>query len=751
MKFKTLTASLLAVACGVGVAVSYPDLPFNALATSLFSGDNSTSDGTSSMNSIEDYVGSLGSLESTEDSSSEGYFKVSFESNGGSTVSEVEVLGDTLLTKPENPTWLGYVFLDWYEDEDLSIVWDFSETLVSESMTLYAKWEMEKNFTVKFDTNGGSSLSSQVVASYELAEEPTTPTRSGYIFAGWYGDKDLEEVWDFETNIITENTTIYAKWTQIITSTTAGTIVNAYYQPVNEAEVSFYRNGAMMFEGTTNDEGVFYFYNVPTGVYNIKVEVDGKTFISSVSVEHTSGYQEIGTVIMPLDNVSSVLNISSSTYVSVVKNFDLVSAVLGSDVATGEGAVVQLNVSAYASEDSKEAIVAYKATDEIVAQYFQLNMSKSIVDTLVPTTEKVEISDYLVELVIELPTAYQGMDDYMIYREVDGGVQAITTKSNVYGEHFVVSSDKKTISLYTCHYSTFALVYSDSDVYSEDSTHPIKVEKVINEVYTTNPSVGSVGLSESAPTYGTTVVVIPYANAGFKVDYVTAVEKSGTALTVSANSDGTYQFKQKQENVTVTVAFVTTMQADYSSVPVTLFTDVNVYDSFCEAVTKVVNTGLMSGTGNSRFSPHENMTRGYLASILYNLSGDIGMYAYSGFSDVSTSDYFNAAVSWASANHIMTGNEDGQFRPYDTLTREEFAVVLYSFAEKYTNMTSLVYMVPVESRDVATVSGWAKQAVSWAVTTDMMEERYNQFFLPKAMTTRSDVAIAVAQFLKVMN
>lgn len=74
-----------------------------------------------------------------------------------------------------------------------------------------------KNYTVKFETNGGSTVRSQTVDKNGYAEVPETPVKNGYAFRGWYTDSKLTKLYDFETKI-KSNITLYAKWEEVITS-----------------------------------------------------------------------------------------------------------------------------------------------------------------------------------------------------------------------------------------------------------------------------------------------------------------------------------------------------------------------------------------------------------------------------------------------------------------------------------------------------------------------------------------------------
>lgn len=70
-------------------------------------------------------------------------------------------------------------------------------------------------YTVKFDTQGGSEISSLSVTSGNTIEKPSDPEREGYTFAGWYTDKECTAEFDFETKT-TKSITLYAKWTEAV-------------------------------------------------------------------------------------------------------------------------------------------------------------------------------------------------------------------------------------------------------------------------------------------------------------------------------------------------------------------------------------------------------------------------------------------------------------------------------------------------------------------------------------------------------
>lgn len=130
---------------------------------------------------------------------------------------DAETLFDTSVVKkgntvgvPAEPTNDGYSFAGWYTDVKCTTAYDFNLP-VNTDITLYAKWLAK--YTVSFDTDGGSTVESQTVVTGNKATKPTsTPTKKGYNFVGWYTDNTYTTEFDFENTIITDNTTIYAKF-----------------------------------------------------------------------------------------------------------------------------------------------------------------------------------------------------------------------------------------------------------------------------------------------------------------------------------------------------------------------------------------------------------------------------------------------------------------------------------------------------------------------------------------------------------
>ncbi|WP_186327885.1 InlB B-repeat-containing protein [Paenibacillus xylanexedens] len=155
-------------------------------------------------------------------------YTVNFDPNGGSVVADQTVPYGELVTAPDVPTKAGYTFGGWYTDSGLSKAFDFDNTTVTADITLYAKWTVN-SYTVNFESNGGSVVADQSIQHGDLAAAPDTPTKAGHTFAGWFTDSGLSQAFDFDNTTVTNDLTLYAKWTvnsyTVNFETSGGTVV----------------------------------------------------------------------------------------------------------------------------------------------------------------------------------------------------------------------------------------------------------------------------------------------------------------------------------------------------------------------------------------------------------------------------------------------------------------------------------------------------------------------------------------------
>lgn len=133
-------------------------------------------------------------------------YTVTFDTQGGNLISSVEVKKNEVVARPNNPTKEGYTFLEWRLDDE---IYDFNQK-ITKDITIVATWKKDSSrvaYTIKFDTDGGNTLSNMIVSDGKITSLPK-PVKEGYVFSGWYlNDKKIEV-----GEIITKNETLKAKW-----------------------------------------------------------------------------------------------------------------------------------------------------------------------------------------------------------------------------------------------------------------------------------------------------------------------------------------------------------------------------------------------------------------------------------------------------------------------------------------------------------------------------------------------------------
>ena len=122
-------------------------------------------------------------------------YTITFDTNGGSEIAPITQDYGTEITAPANPTRKGYTFKGW--DKEIP------ETMPAENMTVKAQWEINQ-YTITFDTNGGSEIAPITQDYGTKITAPDKPTRKGYTFKGW--DKEIPET------MPAENMTVKAQW-----------------------------------------------------------------------------------------------------------------------------------------------------------------------------------------------------------------------------------------------------------------------------------------------------------------------------------------------------------------------------------------------------------------------------------------------------------------------------------------------------------------------------------------------------------
>ena len=147
---------------------------------------------------------------------------VSFDVDGGSAVASQTIADGGKATLPTPPTKAGHMFGGWYTSNAYTTVFDFNSTITANTV-VYVKWitiPIPVSHTVSFNVDGGSAVAPQTIVDGGKVTAPAAPTKAGYTFGGWYKETSFATEWNFATDIVDANTTLYARWIRDVTPPT---------------------------------------------------------------------------------------------------------------------------------------------------------------------------------------------------------------------------------------------------------------------------------------------------------------------------------------------------------------------------------------------------------------------------------------------------------------------------------------------------------------------------------------------------
>ena len=259
---------------------------------------------------------------------------------------------------------------------------------------------------------------------------------------------------------------------------------------------------------------------------------------------------------------------------------------------------------------------------------------------------------------------------------------------------------------------------------------------------TSGISGGSIQISVTHAQRGDTVTITALPDLGQQLEAISVTDSAGRKVAMSDLGDGKWSFAMPASAVTVSAAFVPDQSGPLP------FADVAQSDWFWEYVDYAYRAGLMSGmidsAGNTIFSPNTATTRGMVVTILYRYEGSPSA-GVSSFQDVAPSQYYSSAVSWASANKVVNGYEDGLFRPDQMITREQMAAILYRYAQyKGIDVSGQANLASYSDAD--RISSYAAAPMAWANYAGLINGMEDHTLQPNGSATRAQVAAILMRF-----
>ena len=193
-----------------------------------------------------------------------------------------------------------------------------------------------------------------------------------------------------------------------------------------------------------------------------------------------------------------------------------------------------------------------------------------------------------------------------------------------------------------------------------------------------------------------------------------------------------------------------TIVPSYASDVCSKYKDVDLTSWYHSGVHYVVVNGLMTGTSQNTFSPHDCTTRGMLVTILYRMSGSPHIAGVSKFADISPNSYYYNSAIWAYNIGIIRGTSETTFSPKKNITRQDLAVILMRYVEHRNGSVS-------QSADLSRyadrndISSYALPAMKWAVGNGIINGVSDTELAPLKTASRAEVATMIMRIASKCN
>ena len=253
---------------------------------------------------------------------------------------------------------------------------------------------------------------------------------------------------------------------------------------------------------------------------------------------------------------------------------------------------------------------------------------------------------------------------------------------------------------------------------------------------------GTVTAKKSYAEEGETFRFTVTPDEGWELDTLSVTDNRGTELDVKYEGDSVYSFKMPARRVEIQVSF---REIPPESLP---FTDIADNAWYADAVRYVYKHGLMAGTSATTFAPDVTTSRAMIATILWRMAGSPVVNYAMNFADVPQDQWYSEAIRWATSEGIVGGYGNGLFGTNDPITREQFAAMLYRFAQEQGYDVSIGENTNILSyTDVADLSEYAISAMQWAVGAGIINGTGDGSTLtPQGQATRAQAAVMLTRF-----
>ena len=652
--------------------------------------------------------------------------------------------------------------------------------------------------TVTFASNGGSVVDSKTCEYNQTITAPLAPTKEGFEFIAWYSDDALTTKWDFDNDTVTENTTLYAKWTEnppqiiyadlrilsddiddvrdvfsgyadvsesgdaIVIKLTSN-ILGRIYLNNNDGNFILDLNDNTLDPATEYDQPICADHNFTgsltiTGSGSIK---KGKTDLLYVSPSHKdavkimpkSGYDYF-TAKADGDNIfGDEKNTTVKTYAKDIADREYFTK---NELVITQGILGKYTVTFNANGHG----IAPDALSDVVE-------GSKISAPTAPTADGYTFGGWYKEAACENVWDFENdtvTDDITLYAkwtEAAEEPETYTVTFNANGgtvspESAETEEDGKLAALPTPTRSkyTFKGWYTAKSGGTKVTTDTVFTADAT--LYAQWKSKGSSGGGGGAIEYkvlfdtdGGEAIPGKYVEKNDKLAEPTAPTKDGYTF------DGWYTDKELTTaydfDTKVTKSF--TLYAKWVEAKAThvcpseKFSDLDTTKWYHEDVDYVLDNKIMLGTSDTEFDPEGSLTRGMLVTILYRSEGEPATNRSIPFSDVDMGAYYANAVIWAQQVGIVKGISETEYAPDMEVTREQLATIMFRYAA-FKGMDAVTLEENLGFNDASDISDWAVAAMNWGVGKNYIFSRTEGEIAPGVAATRAEIAAILHRFMK---
>ncbi|WEK54177.1 MAG: InlB B-repeat-containing protein [Candidatus Cohnella colombiensis] len=628
---------------------------------------------------------------------------------------------------------LGYRFVEWQSANSntvsTSAIFVPQKDSGSYVAATYTAVFAAEVYNITYNLDSGTTASSNPT-TFTVADNDftlTNPTKLGYTFTGWTGTGLSEPTITVKIEKGSTGDRIYTATWKVVQSTgtyiVIGTVVDDDTPPdsIPGATVEIVKGNTQYGNTAVTDaNGKFTIYDVPGGIYDLKITLGEKTAIIAVTIGGVEQVVQLGNVIFPYNASSGLKLRGNDTPPIVIDNLhpEAVDYLFNEYSNTGfvkvEMTIEKIDETTN-DADNLEGInrIKPRAQNDNLTIGLYLDM---IIEKFYRVTEAVSWNSQgligqtngLIKVIIPIPTDIQEKTGYTVYRYHGNAVNVISTVPNADGEYLVLDQSDWTLTLYVKNFSVYAIAYE-------------------------KPAVTTI-------IGGTTSITITFNADGGTPSTTTQTVVLGDLLTKPADPKRTgYTFAGWYK----TDGSVWNFSTDKVSSDLTLTAKWTIAKTNIPALDKVNHFAYMQGYPDKTFGPQKNMTRAEVTVMFARLlveKMDVDKTYPSQFKDVDPAKWYANAIGYMEQYGIITGYTDGTFRPDAPITRAEFAAI----ASRFDN---LITGEPVIFTDV-TDSYWAKDYISSAAAKGWIKGYPDGTFKPGNYITRAEVVSLVNRMLE---